>query len=85
MALTSACRNQLPLCCDSCLPRIVHAEVALDAIAPAAVGAAHGERVAGLGKEAEAGQDLRAEATGELELRVTELLKSFALWRVIGR
>jgi hypothetical protein len=42
----------------------VHAEVALDAVAPAAIGAAHGELVAGLGVEAEAGKNLGAEAAG---------------------
>jgi hypothetical protein len=45
----------------------VHAEIALDAVAPAAVGAAHGELVAGLGIAAEATEDLRAEAAGKLE------------------
>jgi hypothetical protein len=37
------------------LPRVVHTEVALDPIAPAAIGAIHCELVAGLGIEAEAG------------------------------
>ena len=47
----------------------MHAEVTLDAIAPAAVGTTHGELVAGLGIEAEARKDLRAETAGELQPR----------------
>ena len=41
---------------SSRLPRVVHAEVASDAVAPAAVGATHRELVAGLGVEGEVGK-----------------------------
>lgn len=47
----------------------MHAEVALEAIAPAAVGAAHRDQVAGLGIEAEAWKNLRAKTSGELQPR----------------
>jgi hypothetical protein len=45
-----------------CLPSVVRAEVRLDAVAPATVGATHGDLVAGLGIEAEARKDPRTES-----------------------